>query len=221
MCIYAGGSLAAQDIYRIDNLDAFQAELGFTKLAMYKKVLFDEFIWSEYIKENAPQSPADLQARLVSYLVERCQAFRQKYFGNDQQNASSIWDESMCIGIQTYDDQRKDLSGLIELLDKDPKHTNSNENFLGRFHTLQVVVQEYFVREDALMEQMNVPVEVREQHIAEHEAILEMFLNTYFDSMHHKGRTAFEVYWQFRETLKHHFLTCDIKLKDYAKNVEG
>lgn len=126
----------------------------------------------------------------------------------------------MRIGITAYDDQRKDLSGLIELLDKDPNHANSHENFLGRFHTLQVVVQEYFVREDALMEQMNIPVEIRDQHIAEHEAIINLFLNTYIDSMQHRGRTAFEVYWQVKEALKHHFQTSDIKLKDYAKNFE-
>lgn len=133
---------------------------------------------------------------------------------------ASIWDDRMRIGVAAYDDQRKDLAGLIELLDQNPEDSNFSEIFLGRFNILQVVLQEYFAREEALMDEMKIPAEVRKQHVAEHVAIQDMFLDIYMDSMKHTGKTAVEVYKQIREALRLHFLNCDTRLKACVKEDE-
>jgi hemerythrin len=126
----------------------------------------------------------------------------------------------MRIGNQAYDDQRRDLAGLIELLDQDPTSSIHSENFLGRFHTLQVVVQEYFAREEAFIEELGVPLEIKNRHLAEHENILGIFLDIYMDSMKHKGGSAIEVYQQVREALRLHFINFDSSLRAYAQDKE-
>lgn len=125
----------------------------------------------------------------------------------------------MKIGMPAYDDQRRDLAGLVELLDQDPTHTNVNEHFLGRFHTLQVVVQEYFAREESLMQQLEIPEDVQKRHIEAHDAITNIFLDVYMDSMNHVQKSALEVYWQVREVLRLHYLNFDISLKPYVEKM--
>ena len=56
-------------------VEAFQAALGYTKETAKASGLFDEYIFDEYIRFEAPQSPEVLQARIAEHLSEHCPRF--------------------------------------------------------------------------------------------------------------------------------------------------
>lgn len=131
--------------------------------------------------------------------------------------AKSVWRESMAIGIPLFDEQRRDLAGIIELLDIDPTAPITEENFLGRFSVLQVMMTEFFTREESLMLQLGVPGEVQRRLIDDHSKILELFNEVYLDSMYRKQRTAEEVYLAVREALETQMLAIGAELRPYVK----
>ena len=133
-----------------------------------------------------------------------------------QPTTKSVWREAMEIGIPLFDEQHKDLAGIIELLDIDPAAPITEENFLGRFSVLQVMMSEFFNREEALMVQLGVPGEVQQRLIGDHNKILDLFNDIYLDSMNRKQRTAEEVYLAIREAVEKHMLAHGQELRPYA-----
>jgi hemerythrin len=132
----------------------------------------------------------------------------------------SVWRESMEIGIPLFDEQRRDLAGIIELLDIDPAAPITEENFLGRFSALQVMMAEFFNREESLMVQLGVPGEVQQRMIGDHNRILDLFNEVYMDSMERKQRTAEEIYFAIREAVETDMLAHGQELRRYAKGLE-
>ena len=118
-----------------------------------------------------------------------------------QSHLESIWKDSMRIGIPIFDEQRCDLAKIIELLDTDPNHPITDEFFLGRFSVLQVMLSEFFTREESLMVELGIPNEVRERLAAEHDEVLKLLNLVYFDSMNKSTRNAQEVYLSIRESV--------------------
>lgn len=66
-------------IHWIENLDDFYSALGYTASMAKAGVLPEEFIWDEYIKEGAANSPACMQMNIIEYLSKHSEAFRNKY----------------------------------------------------------------------------------------------------------------------------------------------
>ena len=122
----------------------------------------------------------------------------------------------MEIGIPLFDEQHRDLAGMIELLDIDPAAPITEENFLGRFSVLQVMMAEFFHREESLMVQLGVPDEVQQRMINDHNKVLDLFNEVYLDSMNRKQRTAEEVYLAIREAVETHLLAHGQELRHYA-----
>ena len=137
-----------------------------------------------------------------------------------QPTTKSVWRESMEIGIPLFDEQRRDLAGIIELLDIDPAAPITEENFLGRFGVLQVMMAEFFNREESLMVQLGVPGEVRQRLIGDHDKMLDLFNDVYLDSMNREQRTAEEVYLAIREAVETHMLAHGQELRRYVKDPE-
>lgn len=135
-----------------------------------------------------------------------------------QPTTRSVWREAMEIGIPLFDEQRKDLAGIIELLDIDPAAPITEENFLGRFSVLQVMMAEFFNREESLMVQLGVPAEVQRRLSDDHNRILGLFNEVYLDSMHRKQRTAEEVYLAIRAAMEACLQAHGDELRPYAKD---
>lgn len=57
----------------------FRAALGYTAEIARTGLLFDEYIWEEYTKDHAPQSPEILQAKISEYLNAHCLTFWEHY----------------------------------------------------------------------------------------------------------------------------------------------
>lgn len=124
----------------------------------------------------------------------------------------------MRIGIPLFDEQRRDLAGIIELLDANPAAPITEENFLGRLSVLQVMMSEFFGREESLMVQLGVPDEVRLRLAADHDVMLDIFNTIYLDSMDRKQQTAGSAYFTIREAVEKHFLAHGQELRRYVKD---
>lgn len=72
-CITLGDNI----VHRIANVDEFCAALGYTDEMKQTRLVFDEFIWEEYTKDNARQSQTALQDKIVQYLKQHCPSFNQ------------------------------------------------------------------------------------------------------------------------------------------------
>jgi hemerythrin len=135
-----------------------------------------------------------------------------------QPPTKSVWRDSMEIGIPLFDEQGKDLAGIIELLDIAPEAPITEENFIGRFSVLQVMLSEFFDREESLMLQLAVPGEVQQRVIDEHNRILALFNDVYLDSMNKKPFTAEDVYVAIRAAMEACLQSHGKELRPYVKN---
>ncbi len=65
---------------KIDNIDDFYAEFGYTMDMSKAGVLPDEFIWTEYIKgANAEIFANCMQVHIIGYLTKYSDTFREQY----------------------------------------------------------------------------------------------------------------------------------------------
>jgi hypothetical protein len=74
-CIVADGEV----IHKVENLNAFYQEFGFTPAMRKAGVLPDEFIWAEYISNTDVHDAACLQIRIIEYLIKNSSQFIKKY----------------------------------------------------------------------------------------------------------------------------------------------
>ncbi len=60
-------------------MNLFYEALGYTEEMRLNGIEPEVFRWSEYIKENAVQSPVCLQSHIIEYLNKHSEKFREKY----------------------------------------------------------------------------------------------------------------------------------------------
>jgi hemerythrin len=128
-----------------------------------------------------------------------------------------VWRDPMESGIPQFDEQRRDLAGVIERHDIDPAAPIMEDNFRGRFSVQQVVMAEFFNREESLMLQLGFPARFQQRMIGDHNKILDYFIEVYPDSMDKKRRTAEEVYLNIREAVEAHMLAHGQELRRYIE----
>jgi hypothetical protein len=68
-----------RSIHKIEDLDAFYKEFGYTSDMAQAGILPDEFIWQKYIKGNETNSSSCLQIHTIEYLRKHSAAFREEY----------------------------------------------------------------------------------------------------------------------------------------------
>ena len=73
-CIFVGSEI----VYRIQDLMGFYKTLGYTDELNHKGILPEEFIWSEYRKDDANKSLDCLQAKIITYLCNNSIEFNFK-----------------------------------------------------------------------------------------------------------------------------------------------
>jgi len=76
-CIRVDGRI----IHRINDLDGFYKELGYTAELNKAGLMPAEFIWNEYVLGNPPPYAACLQMHIVEYLEKNSVTFLIKYGG--------------------------------------------------------------------------------------------------------------------------------------------
>lgn len=135
---------------------------------------------------------------------------------SEQENSESVWQESMSIGIQSIDARHKDVAELVKSLDVEPDASITAEGFMTGFSKLQVVIAELFAREEEVIRLIGMPESDKRKHIIEHDRLLGIFNQIYFDSMGHKRTVAQEVYNLLRTEISHHMAEFDIRLRDYV-----
>jgi hemerythrin len=138
---------------------------------------------------------------------------------NDDLIPPSIWKESMRIGVPAFDEERKLMTSVIELLDVDGNHPITNEFFLNRFGALEAAVKALYQHEEILMDKWQVPDNIRNHHLVDHTRILGMFTDVYVDSMNRAPRNALEIYRAIRSALEEHILKIADNLRNYVPSV--
>ena len=67
------------NIYQIANADEFYSALGFTDEMRQAGVLAEEFMWTEYRKDNSEKAEVCLQIKIIEYLKTHSATFNEKY----------------------------------------------------------------------------------------------------------------------------------------------
>lgn len=119
----------------------------------------------------------------------------------------------MVAGVNT---RRKRVTELIEHLDQDPAHSISDEDFMEKFSRLQVMLAEFFAREEEVIAMIGMPDSEKRQHILEHDRLLDIFHQIYMDSMDHKNTMAVEVFHRIKAEITRHMSDYDARLIPYV-----
>ena len=125
----------------------------------------------------------------------------------------SGWLESMRIGVAAFDDERRRMLGIVELLDVDPEHGVRGEFFLDRLGILSVVLEKLYRHEELLMDELRLPDTLRALHRADHDRVMSLFVQVYEDSMNNVDRKALEVYETLRRNVLQHIADFGMQLK--------
>ena len=99
-------TLGDEKLHRIDKIDEFYHNLGYTDDIRKSGLLPDEFVWFEYHKDNCKKSKACLQVKIVEYLSKHSTLFKEKYAGQyknwlDNCHQMANKDAGTCIGCAT------------------------------------------------------------------------------------------------------------------------
>jgi hemerythrin len=123
---------------------------------------------------------------------------------NNHQNQTSILKKSVFVGLPTFDIERKDLTRIIEHLDRSPLHTISSEIFLIKFDIFLAALKAFFKREEDFLREHQYHDDATQQHLDEHTRILEMLNAVYIDSMNKRNQTAIDIYMTIRNVINQH-----------------
>jgi hypothetical protein len=87
-------TLGGEKVHRIHNRDDFFKSLGYTDEKNKAGLLPEEFIWSEYRKDNCKKSKVCLQIRIIQYLNKHSVMVKEKYptlFENSRTKCFEKW----------------------------------------------------------------------------------------------------------------------------------
>lgn len=99
------GCIVAGDVvfHRVTNFDEFYRALGYDEDMRAEGMLPDEFIWEKYTRDNAPKARQCLQPKIIGYLYNRSERFKEEY-GSEYANlvvgkctSAKIDDSLLCL----------------------------------------------------------------------------------------------------------------------------
>lgn len=130
--------------------------------------------------------------------------------------AGEIWRESFRIGMAAIDQQHIELSRLIERLNDDPDAAITTESFMDRFAAFRNLLSLHFDTEELFMRRSAMPAESIEQHVREHDRLLDAVTKVDFAAMSHARLTAADVYRRFKQEVQDHIAKYDVRMGDYV-----
>lgn len=95
-------TLGDKKIHHIDNVHEFYTALGYTEEVKNTGELAEEFVWSEYRKDNSKRSEICLQIKILKYLRQYSTVLNEKYDSLQEYwfiscAAKSISNSAMCM----------------------------------------------------------------------------------------------------------------------------
>jgi hemerythrin len=129
--------------------------------------------------------------------------------------STSIWQESMRVGVPELDEERKLTMDLLELLEVRPIYSIASETFSKRFAVVHAAVEKFIKFEESLLHEQPLPDEIRLRHLADHEKIRTKLHRIRTDSINKKNQTALDVYRSLRTEIKKHVLTFDVEMRKH------
>ncbi len=128
---------------------------------------------------------------------------------------TSIWQESMRVGLPELDEERKNAMELLELLEVRPIYSIASETFTTRFAVVHAAVEKFIKFEESLLHKQPLSDEIKRRHLADHEKIRTKLLRIRADSINKKNQTALDVYRSLRTEIKKHVLTFDVEMSKH------
>jgi len=138
---------------------------------------------------------------------------------SNKKSTVSIWDESMRIGVDIFDDERRQLLAILEHLDVNPLQTISSEFFRAKFNIYDAAVRSLFAHEETLLGKFDVPEKVKKLHKDEHDRIVAMLNSVNADSINKRNQTAIDVYQLIRSDMTRRLSEFGQELRKYVREV--
>jgi hemerythrin-like metal-binding protein len=123
------------------------------------------------------------------------------------------WTESFSVGVKLFDEQHKQLIGMINRLSEDPQAATSSETVSELLDAMTDYAQGHFEAEETLMEKHSYP-QLRE-HTAQHHAFRRKTAELCMDTMNRVDTVPESLLEYLRDWLIGHILKSDMAYKPF------
>ena len=128
----------------------------------------------------------------------------------------ALWHRQMKGRMQTVDEKRTRLIGLIKALDKDPALAAGSEAFTVWIGRAQDLLAELFAEEEAIIGLEWMPETEKRMHLIEHDRLLDLFARIGSDPIQREKASALDLCRRLRGEIGNHVARHDLKLRNYA-----
>lgn len=127
------------------------------------------------------------------------------------------WDEKYSVGIQSIDDQHKEIFRLLDQLFQGLKSGKVSESVMEIIRDLENYAVIHFNYEESFFRQFN--FESESEHIKEHQQFIEKIASVKADVIAGKLQSPFELLRYLKVWVDHHVLVVDMEYSDlFRKN---
>lgn len=122
------------------------------------------------------------------------------------------WNENYSVGIQSIDNQHREIIVLLANLLDAMRHGRANEITTKTVLDLEMYAKFHFQKEEFFFNRFNYPEKAK--HIAEHQLFVQKIIQLRTDLNSGKITLAFELLSFMRDWIEHHILEEDKKYMD-------
>lgn len=126
-----------------------------------------------------------------------------------------IWKDFLVVGLPDIDEQHMLLCTLANRLLDRPEASGRDERVVDILTDLGKFLILHFQSEEAIMRQLGMRQEEYEQHVRDHNRIIEDYANLNLAAARGKHYTAAEVFAIVKQWVSDHFHTHDVKIRNY------
>jgi len=130
-----------------------------------------------------------------------------------------IKDSKPMLGDQLIDQQHEQLFDSLQRIKALYDHQLSDEKVIDQLTRLNELIYQHFIAEEALMKQVNMPVEQIMLHQSEHLRILEELAQIHLNIMYGRQHQVSEVIDQVIAWISAHTLDFDLPIQPYLAKV--
>ena len=126
------------------------------------------------------------------------------------------WDEKYSVGIQSIDDQHKEIFRILDQLFQDLKSGKAQQLILRTINELEIYAASHFHKEEYFFREFN--FEDSEEHIKEHQQFTKKIAVLKADAKAGKMVPSFELLHFLKIWINHHILEVDMQYSECFKN---
>jgi hemerythrin-like metal-binding protein len=125
------------------------------------------------------------------------------------------WDEKYSVGIQSIDDQHKEIFRILDQLFLELKSGKAQQSILQTINELQIYASSHFHKEEYFFREFNFAESA--EHIIEHQQFTEKIAALKADAKAGKLGSSFELLHYLKVWINHHILEVDMKYSEHFR----